>query len=204
MATPIENYTALMRMIRERFDLMDKFTQHSHITHSGAEIVAYNARKIVEGIAFGCLVAIDHGLKSVPRDAKGQYNAEAIFKSLKKKGLHVLPSPSEVRDATESERLENNVKAVIEGIPSHRLTHEQLIETYQYLHGWAHELNPYTVTDRQEHLRKNINPLIEHVVKLSKFISNHVISIQGQGFFCVLKDRTDGLTKVIAIQSVAA
>jgi hypothetical protein len=86
MTTPLENYTSLMRMIRERFDLMDQFTRNTQITYSGAEIVAYNARKIVEGIAFGCLVAIENSLNSVPRDAKGQYNAEAIFKTLKKRG----------------------------------------------------------------------------------------------------------------------
>lgn len=200
MKTPLDNYTALMRTLRERFDLMDRFTRNSQITYSGAEIVAYNARKIVEGIAFGCLVAIEHGLKTVPRDAKGQYNAETIFKSLEKKGLNVLQNPSEMREATDVERNKNNATVVIEGIPSKQLSYKQLIEIYHYLHGWAHELNPYVESDRNEYLRTNFKTMLAHVVRLSDFISNHMVSIQGKGFFCVLKDRSDGLTKIISLE----
>ena len=203
MPTPLENYTSLARVIRERFDLMDQFTRHNQMTKIQAEIVAYNARKIVEGIAFCCLVATENGLKHVPRDAVGQYNAETIFKNLKKKGIDVLPSPSEVRDATPTERIESKVDVVIEGIPQNRLTHEDLIEIYKHLHGWAHELNPYVEINRDDHVRKNFPQMLSHVTRLSKFVSSHVTSIQGEGFFCVLKDRVDGLTKVISLQKIA-
>jgi hypothetical protein len=108
-----------------------------------------------------------------------------------------------MREATEVEIIQQNAKIVIEGIASHRLTHEQLIDIYKHLNGWAHELNPYVVYNRHEHLIKNFQTMLGHVVKLSNFISNHVISIQGHGFFCVLKDRTDGLTKVISLQKIA-
>ncbi len=41
--------------------------------------------KIIEAIAFGCLIGLENGLKVIPRDAQGQYNAETIFKTLSKK-----------------------------------------------------------------------------------------------------------------------
>lgn len=204
MPTPLETYTSLMRVIRERFDLMDQITRKTGITYSEAEIVAYNARKIVEGIAFGCLVAAEHGLNHVPQDARGQYNAEAIFRRLDRRELKILPSPSEARQATPREQSETGAKVVLEGIPLRRLTYIELIEIYRQLHEWAHELNPYVVGDRQAYVKARLPVLFDSVQKISLFISNHVISIQGHGFFCVLKDEIDGLTKVISLQKVAS
>jgi hypothetical protein len=36
-------------------------------------------------------VATENGIKHVPRDAKGQWNAEKVFDSLKKKGFGSVP-----------------------------------------------------------------------------------------------------------------
>jgi hypothetical protein len=183
---------------------MDQITRKDGITYSEAEIVAYNARKIVEGIAFGCLVAAEHGLKHVPRDAKGQYNAESIFNRLNKQGRNVLPSPSDAREATAEEKARTGATAVLEGAPSRRLTYSDLIKIYRHLHEWAHELNPYVVGDRRAYLQQKLPILMGYIEKISSFISNHVISIHGHGFFCVLKDREDGLTKVISLQKIGA
>lgn len=49
-------------------------------------------------------MAIENGLKHIPRDAQGQWNAEEIFKSLKSKNLMILPSPSRLRPATLQEQ----------------------------------------------------------------------------------------------------
>lgn len=178
---------------------MDKITRKNGISYSEAEVVAYNARKIVEGIAFGCLVAAEHGLKHVPRDAKGQYNAESIFSRLRKRGLNILPNPSDAREATATEKARTGAAVVLEDAPLRQLTYSDLIDIYQHLHEWAHELNPYVVPDRREHLHSKLPVLIEHVKKISGLISNHVILIHGIGFFCVLKDKEDGLTKVVSL-----
>lgn len=91
---PMENYCSLMWTIRSRFDVIDTLRQSSADFFSRAESAAFHGRKIVEAIAFACLVAIDNGLKYVPRDAEQQWNAETIFQNLKSKNLTVLPSPS--------------------------------------------------------------------------------------------------------------
>jgi len=79
------------------------------------------ARETIEGIAFACLAATKNGLKHVPRDAKGQWNAETILTSLKKKNIDTLPSPSIIRAATDEESKANNgVRIVVDGVPERR------------------------------------------------------------------------------------
>jgi hypothetical protein len=84
-----------------------------------------------------------------PKDAKGQYNAEKILKTLTRKGIEIFPSPSEIRQVTQEESEEHNVKIVINGIPDRRITKDELIKKYQRMHNWLHELNPYTKEGQQ-------------------------------------------------------
>lgn len=137
--TPLENYGSLMQTIRGRFDIIGQIKASTAADFARAESAAFHGRKIVEGTAFACLVAIENGLATVPKNTKGQWNAEDIFKRLKKKGLKVLPSPSVIRQATPDEEKEHGVKTAIEGVPDRRLTHDELIAIYRRLHGWVHE-----------------------------------------------------------------
>jgi hypothetical protein len=116
-----DSYHSLMLTVRERFDVIQALHALS-ASFSQAEAAAFHGRKIVEAIAFGCLVAIENGLKHIPRDAKGQWNAEEIFRNLKLKNLTILPSPSHLRAATKQEQQDNNVQVTVEGIPERRLS----------------------------------------------------------------------------------
>ena len=188
-----------MRAIRERFDIMDNYTNSTHISFYGAEIVAFNARKIIEGIAFACMIALENGINFIPRDTKGQWNAEVIFKRLKSKGYDILPVPHTYRDATDNEKKERNASYVIYNIEEHTLTYDDMIRIYQYMHNWAHELNPYIEKDRSKYLKEHYKKLIDNVVAIANMISSHYISIKGRGYYAVLKDQSDGLTKVISL-----
>ena len=141
-------YIALMTTISSRLDVIESLCNLRGNDFSRAETAAFHGRKIIEGIAFACLVAIEQGLKHVPRDAKGQWNAEKILKSLKSKSIPTLPSPSIIRNASMSECETNGVKAVIEGVPERRISHDDLLAVYQSMHRWLHEINPYTEPDR--------------------------------------------------------
>src|SRR5690349_9887066 len=100
---PVEVYKDLMTTIRSRFDLVNTLKAQRTDESFVDEIAAFQGRKILEGIAFGCLVAVENGVGAVPRDAEGQYRANKIFSSLDKRNLKVLPSPSEIHKATEEE-----------------------------------------------------------------------------------------------------
>lgn len=139
-----EIYLSVMQTIRRRFDVIEALKKTSLDDFSKAESAAFHGRKIVEAISFACLVATENGLESIPRDARGQWNAEKIISSLKSKGIEILPSPSRIRPATVLEEESDRVKVVIEGLPERRLSHDDLIAIYQRLHSWLHEINPYT------------------------------------------------------------
>lgn len=204
MVSPHDNYKSLMHTLRGRLDVIGQLKQLKTDDFSRAEAAAFHGRKVIEGVAFACLVAIDNGLPAVPKDAKGKWNAEAILASLKKKGLDVLPSPSVLRDATASERQEQHVKIVIEGVPDRRLNHDELIAIYQRLHGWAHELNPYTHDEREAFYAKHAAALWDDLTKLERFLERHFIGIRGKGFYCTLRDSGDGLTKVMPLEKEMA
>jgi len=151
---PLEQYAALMSVIRTRFDLIQQIIAINGDDFSKAEICAFHGRKIVEGIAFGCLVAIENGLKRIPNDAREQWNAQTIMRSLRSKQLAVFPSPSEIRNASEGEKVQFDIKLTIEGQPDRRLTPNELDCLYERMHRWLHEINPYVEKGRQEFIQK--------------------------------------------------
>lgn len=194
---PGEIYADLMQVIRRRLDTIRLLQTVQGDEFSRTESAAFQGRKAIEGIAFACLVATENGIKHVPRDALGQWNAEKIFEKLKKKGIHTLPSPSIVRSSTEAERRENfGVAVTIEGVPERRLSHDELIAIYARTHRWLHEINPYIEPDHMQFCAKNAASLWQDMARVDSFVDKHFISIGGEGFFCVLRDNTDGQTKV--------
>ncbi|AXF84506.1 hypothetical protein DTO96_100214 [Ephemeroptericola cinctiostellae] len=196
---PEQLYLDLMSSVRDRFDVVANLAKAMGGDFSRAESAAFHGRKIVEGIAFGCLVATEKGLKSIPRDAKGQWNAETILNSLQKKGLRAFPSPSVIRKATAEEQTEHNVSITVQGIPARRISTSEFIAMYQRMHRWLHELNPYVAKDRSSFYASHGQSLWADLAAIELFIERHFISISGQGFFCTLRDSTDGKTKVLPL-----
>lgn len=202
MATPFKQYEALMNVVRQRLDSIMVIKKANLEAFSKAETAAFHGRKVVEGIAFGCLIAVENGIKHVPRDAKGQWNASKIFQSLNSKQIKTVPNPSTIREASEKEKKEHNVKVTIEGTPELCLTYNELTAIYERLHKWLHEINPYVEEDRAEFIAKNEETLWEDLSKLHNLVERHVITIKGEGFYCTLRDSQDGLTKVISLSKV--
>lgn len=199
-----DTYHSLMLTVRDRLDAIDALHNASIAPFSRAEAAAFHGRKVVEAIAFGCLVAIENGLQEVPRDARGQWNAQVIFKSLRHKGLSVLPSPSSIRQATIEEQREDSVKAVVEGVPERRLTHDELIGISEALHAWLHEVNPYVNKDHASFYAQRAERLWADLARVRLFLERHFISIHGEAFFCVLWDSQDNQTKVGSLTKSAA
>lgn len=201
---PKEFYLELMQVVRNRLDVIEMLANSGVDDYGKAEMAAFHGRKIIEAIAFGCLIAIKNGLKHIPKDAQGQYNAETIFKMLNKKRIEVFPSPSLIRYATQEEIKDHNVKGVIYGVPERRITKEELIKKYQRMHNWLHELNPYTKDGQEIFHQKNALQLWKDLDEVSLFLQSHVMSIKGEAFFCILKDKIDGLTKVSSLSKISS
>ena len=67
METPEQLYVSLMSVVRDRLDAVAGLAAAQGGAFARAEAAAFHGRKIVEGIAFGCLVATEHGLKQARR-----------------------------------------------------------------------------------------------------------------------------------------
>lgn len=197
--TPQDMYLELMKIVRQRLDVVTNLSKSMIDDYGKSEIAAFHGRKIIEAIAFGCLIGVKNGLKLIPNDAQGQYNAETIFKSLGKKGIDIFPSPSIIRQANAEEGKLHCVKVVVEGKPERRITREELIKKYQRMHSWLHELNPYTKEGQIAFHQKNSPQLWKDLNEISSFLQSHVMSLKGEAFFCVLEDTNDGLTKVASL-----
>ena len=197
-------YEALMRTIRSRLDLIQQLKVTQANGFSKCETAAFHGRKIIEGIAFGCVVALENKTKQIPRDAKGQWNAAKIFKRLQAKSLFPFPSPSIIRAPTSEEEITHDVTAVVEGIVERRLSPNELISFYDDFHKWLHELNPYVGLDQSGFLYTDKNNLWANLQRLERFIERHTITIGGIGFFCTLRDSGDGSTKVISLSKISS
>jgi hypothetical protein len=194
-----DQYLELMSRIRSRLDIIDQIREGGRFDQSAMETVAFHLRKVIEGIAYGCLVAVQNGLKAIPRDASGQWNADNIFARLQKRDQLPLPNPSFIRSPeTDQEKVG---KFVIQGEPDKCLTVDELRSEYRNLHGWLHELNPY-VHDAGEFVRKKTNEVWIAVDRIHKMLASHLIGINGEVFFCTLRDKQDGLTKVFAASKI--
>ncbi|WP_124525758.1 hypothetical protein [Pseudomonas sp. KBW05] len=194
----VQMYHNLMQRIRARFDVIELLHISEGESFTRAESAAFQGRKIVEGIAYACLIAIEHGAQQIPRDAKKQWNAEKILKNLKSKGFETLPSPSTIRSATEQERADGYA-IVVEGIPKNRLTHDQISEIYQRLHAWLHEANPYVYGSSDAFGTDKAAVLWKDLSDLKTFLKQHLISVQGEAMYCTLWDVNDDQTKILPL-----
>jgi hypothetical protein len=197
-----DRYCDLMAVVRGRLDFVANLDESQRQKFVYAETSAFHGRKIVEAIAFGCLLILDHSMRNVPRDAKGQWNAESILASLKSKSLDVLPSPSIIRPPSLLEINDHNPRFVVQGVPEHRLTLEDLLSIYRRLHPWLHEINPYVGGNRVAFLAKHSTKLWNDLSRLDSFLDSHVLSIRGRGLLCVLRDKVDGMTRVVPLNQL--
>lgn len=200
---PQQLYLELMQVVRNRIDFIESLKAIESDNYQKSEMAAFHGRKIIEAIAFGCLISTENGLKHIPRNAKGQYNTETILTTLIKKRIETFPSPSLIRYATPEETKTHNVKVVVDGIAERRITREQLIKKYQRMHTWLHELNPYTKEGHEDFYQKNHKQLWTDLDEIASFMQSHFISIKGEGFFCTLNDKIDGLTKISSLSKIS-
>ncbi len=196
---PVAQYQSLMCTLRRRLDLVAALKSVNADVFSKAESAAFQGRKVVEGIAFGCLVAAENGLRSVPGNARGQWNADRILSRLQAKRIDIFPNPSALRVPTEDERATHSVALVIEGLPERAMTHDGLRAIYARLHKWLHEINPYIEADRETFVSRYEAILWGDLSKLRLLVERHFIAIGGRGFYCTLWDSQDGSTKVLPL-----
>lgn len=197
-STAIEKYLKLASIYRRRVEFAETVLASSAPNALKAETACMQGRKIIETIAFMCLVAMQNsfGEIGVPSDVKTHWNASVIFMKLKKKNLNVLPSPSKMKP---SDNLD--YKSIFEGIPEYRLTYDELKGLYEDFHKGLHEPNPFSNFDDDKMYENLVQIASNAVEKLRKFAWVHFISIKGDGFMVDLKNTHD-LTVVVPVSKL--
>lgn len=201
MATlsPLEKYRALATKLRDRIEFAEFILASQSPASQKAETVALQGRMAIETIAYMALVATEHGLGhlGIPRDAKKHWNAEAIFRRLKSKGLDILPSPSRMRRSRDS-----RYKWIFEGVSEGRLSYDDLIALYRQFHEGLHAPNPYVQPDDSSFYSRLIPAFNGNIGCLRKFTWVHFVGIKGQAFAVDLRNAY-GMTVVMPLSKTA-
>lgn len=194
---PNQQYQALMTNIRARFEVIESLALNQNAGFAQFETAAFHLRKSVEGVAFGCLVAMEQGLKEVPRDAIGQWNADNIFARLKKRDQLVFPASFKREDPPEGS--EPNVNHHIVPNNEVNLSIDEVRDIYRRSHKWLHEWNPYIERLGNEYEQSKTD-LLNDIQKFWSWIVSHMIGIGGHVFLGLLKD-SDGQVRIVAAQA---
>lgn len=183
--SPEALYRMLCSRLRQRIEAAERNLASNEALWQKVENVSLHGRKAIETIAHMCLAAIEHGVGElgIPQDAKHHYNAETIFKRLKKKQIDALPSPSRMSKSNDP-----RFKAVFSGTEEHRLCYDELIELYQLFHNAMHEPNPYKMPDAAAQYLSLLPRLSAAIGKIRNFSWVHFTAIKGRAFMVDLKN----------------
>jgi hypothetical protein len=182
---PNLQYKMLLTNIRARYEVIDGLMLTEASEFASLETAAFHMRKSIEGIAFGCLVALENGLKQIPRDAQGQWNADRIFARLAKQDQLVFPE-SFRRDNPPEGSHRKVVHHIVKNAEAN-LSIREVRDIYRRSHKWVHEWNPYVESFGRDY-EKYRTELLADVPKIWNWLLSHMIGIGGRIFLGLLKD----------------
>lgn len=189
-ARAYEQYRSLMKNVRARYDIIDGLKLSHASGYAELETAAFHLRKSIEGVAFGCLVALENGLRVIPRDAIGQWNADRIFSRLKKIDGAPFPMAIEVGDSpTADHHASINADA--------NLCYEDVRQIYRRSHKWLHEMNPYIplTPAKFDVLREQ---LLADILSIWAWLLHHLLHVDGEVFMMIMKNPAGELETISA------
>ena len=190
-----------MTNIRARYEVIYGLKLNGDAGFAALETAAFHLRKSIEGTAFGCLVALDQAFKEVPRDARGQWNADNIFIRLKKRERLVFPTAFKREDPPSGGY--PVVKHHIVPNPDVNLTIDEVREIYRRSHKWVHEWNPY-IERLGKDFEKSKAELLIDLDRHWNWIFQHMIGIGGHTFLGLLKDPSDNQVRIVSMESMTS
>jgi hypothetical protein len=172
-----------MRNVRARFEIIESLKLSVDSDYPKLETAAFHLRKSIEGVAFGCLVAMENGLKAVPRDAVGQWNADRIFAKVDKRKPLIFPFAIDRKDPPAGSK---DVQHHIVKDEQRNLSIADVRSIYRRSHTWLHEMNPYIpiTATKFSSLRDS---LLKDIVSVWSWLLHHIIAADGEVFLTVLK-----------------
>ena len=198
-ATASDQYRGLMSNIRARFEIIDGLGLGGESEYAPLETAAFHLRKSIEAATFGCLIAMENGLRKVPRDAKGQWNADKLLTKVKKGNPPVFPV------AIHAEEPQPGSVGIAHHIVTNKewnLSIDEVRQIYRRTHKWLHEWNPYLPGGPLK-FGKYRDELIDDIPKVWRWLLHHLISVDGEVFIAVLKRSPDVGVEIISASANA-
>lgn len=197
---PNIQYRMLLTNIRARYEVINGLALKEGSDFATLETAAFHMRKSIEGIAFGCLVALENGLNAIPRDAQGQWNADRIFTRLSRQDELVFPEsfrrvdPPKGSDPIVAHHIVKNTEV--------NLSVDEVRRIYRRSHKWVHEWNPYVESFGRDYAVYRAE-LLADLPKIWNWLLAHMIGIGGKVFLGLLKDGDDQAVRVVSAESTS-
>lgn len=180
-----------MRNIRARFEIIDTLQLSETSEYPALETAAFHLRKSIEGVAFGCLVATENGLKKIPRDAVGQWNADKIFSRMSRHKPLIFPCSIDVQSSVNEDEAAKHHIVVNE---ADNVSIDEIRSVYRRTHFWLHEANPYIAITLDKFVKLRSQLLLD-IVAVWRWLLHHLIAADGELFLTVMKN-DDGQLEV--------
>ena len=176
---PLLPYTAYevgMTVIRARLLYLDSKPADAHPLVA-AEKIAFQVRKIIEGVAFAALSAVEYRNRQMMSDHRGK-GADKLLIWLDKKRLLSLPSARQVEPAPEPTPV-GCLGSLVEA-PDRNMAVEQLRAAYSRASALIHERHPERFIP--ETIEAECFALEEDGRRLRAWLWLHVTSLHGEAF----------------------
>lgn len=163
-----------MILIRSRFVALEpEISGEAPIVK--AERYALQVRKIVEGVAYGALSAVEHRNAQVLREQRTK-DADKLLTWLDQKSLLRLPSAQRIKPPISEDH-----KFVLEGAGSEDWTLDMLKQAYSRASALVHERHPEQLENND--IRNELDALVQDATKLRSWLWLHMMFLKGEAFY---------------------
>ncbi|MDE0625084.1 MAG: hypothetical protein OXH99_01675 [Bryobacterales bacterium] len=187
--TLLSKYAECMEEIKKRTQVVGGFLTrecNAMYVQTTAESVALQIRKILELIALASLVANRSEYAKLRKSFRTDWNAKAIFKTLRKANPRFYPTPNkQVVD-----RDTGNVNS-LENIKSGFLTEEDYLSLFDICSDVLHAENPFSAGRNAIDFLKDVPAWME---KIRRLLNHHTIQLtdDDRQLWVLMKAKSDG------------
>ncbi len=138
---PLRNYEHIMLMAKRRLMFIEQFDDQ-RVDFLKVEMIAVQMRKIIEGIAYGCVSACELGGESLNDDVRDGYGADKVLSELIRLNVGFVPRPCAFSVAGEKAVEDWSISNAGFSRSDAFFYAKDYSRTYKKLHQYAHEFHP--------------------------------------------------------------
>ena len=138
---PLRNYENLMLLAKRRLMFIEEFN-NKKVDFLKIELIAVQLRKLIEGVAYGCVSASELGGANLSEETLDAYDARTVFEALRKGDLNFIPRPCSFTFNGGETMEEWNISKKDVARSDQLNSAKDYLNAYKKLHQYAHEFHP--------------------------------------------------------------